>query len=474
MRAVTVNAAWPAANEMAAGATPVTRMAGGRRTHSTVVFVPTASTMTAPTTMPTTVPSTARTTLWPVLSALERSTESVPRTTQNPCSALCEVGDEHGARERGRAPEAVVQPGRVTVEVRRYALAGHGEQVGDTRRRSPEELIEPAASLGRHRALGVGGDLRDGVADLLGAEARVQRGRGRRGAAAHRVRLERGERVPERRDGVVQVVPRSLRSVQQPRAAVEHRRGGVLDRPGGGHAGAGVDRLRDAVQPLQLVDHPEDRPVRRSQAGGPERRREERAAQSLDGAVRRPSTPLPRRRSANPRHAPTIASRKGSAAGAGHRSVIARSEPAAAMPHPTRGSTGEDTLPRRHGQDEGEQERRRRPREHGADDRREQDGEPHDRHRRDRQPHGPRHQRSERRRAPRRRRRARPAPGAAGASSRRSRPAAASRTSRRRRRPPRSGRRRPPCRSRMPRAWRSPCARRGAAPRGRGRAAAAS
>ena len=384
-----------------------------------------------------------------------------------------DVGDEHGARQRGRAPEAVVQPGRVTVEVRGRALARDGEQVGDARRLAPEELIEPAASLGRHRGLGVGGDLRDGVADLLGAEARVQRGRGRGVAVAHRVRLERGERVPERRDGVVQVVPRSLRSVQQPRAAVEHRRGGVLDRPGGGHAGAGVDRLRDAVQPLQLVDHPEDRPVRRSEAGGPERRREERAAHALDGAVRAFGT-APAQAVRQP---PARADDRVPEGVHGRRGPQERHREERAG---RRDAPPEERLDRRghvaqgHGQDEGEQERRRRPREHGADDRREQDA------RTPRSPSRPPTARRSpppairRRRAPRRRRRARPAPGAAGASSRRSRPAAASRTSRRRRRPPRPGRRRPPCRSRRPRAWRSPCARHGAAPRGRGRAAAAS
>ena len=346
MRAVTVNAAWPAANEIAAGATPVTRMAGGRSTHSTVVFVPTASTMTAPTTMPTTVPSTARTTLWPVLSALERSTESVPRTTQNACSARTTSATSTAPASAGRAPEAVVQPGRVTVEVRCRALAGHGEQVGDARRRSPEELIEPAASLGRHRALRVGGDLRDGVADLLGAEARVQRGRrsgGRRCASrtprARRARPRASRRRRAGRPAIAPFRPAAPRSGRAPSprrapppgrwsrrrgASIASRRGPATAarRPSGGSPGPPFPGRRAGTA------------SRRTRGAVPRRRRPP------------PSAPLPRRRSANPRHAPTIASRKGSAAGAGHRSVIARSEPAAAMPHPMRGSTGEDTSPR--------------------------------------------------------------------------------------------------------------------------------
>ena len=40
---MTVNAAWPAANEIAAGAKPANRTANGSRTQSSVVFVPTSA-----------------------------------------------------------------------------------------------------------------------------------------------------------------------------------------------------------------------------------------------------------------------------------------------------------------------------------------------------------------------------------------------------------------------------------------------
>ena len=70
---------------MTAGATPARKTASGSTNHSSVVFVPIATSRAAPTMKPATVPSMARTASCPVFSAFERSTDSAPRTTQNEC-----------------------------------------------------------------------------------------------------------------------------------------------------------------------------------------------------------------------------------------------------------------------------------------------------------------------------------------------------------------------------------------------------
>ena len=82
---VSVNAACPPANEMHAGATPARKTASGSSNHSSVVFVPIPASRAAPATKPATVPAMARTASCPVFSAVERSTDSAPRTTQNAC-----------------------------------------------------------------------------------------------------------------------------------------------------------------------------------------------------------------------------------------------------------------------------------------------------------------------------------------------------------------------------------------------------
>ena len=65
------------------------RRRAGRQTgstaHSTASCVPMAITSSAPTTIPTAVPARALRIDQPVASAFDRSTESVPSTTQNPC-----------------------------------------------------------------------------------------------------------------------------------------------------------------------------------------------------------------------------------------------------------------------------------------------------------------------------------------------------------------------------------------------------
>ena len=82
---VSVKAAWPASNEIAAGATPANSTATGSSSQSAVMFVPTSHTSVPPIRSPAAVPPIARRTFWPVMSALERRTDSVPRTTQKEC-----------------------------------------------------------------------------------------------------------------------------------------------------------------------------------------------------------------------------------------------------------------------------------------------------------------------------------------------------------------------------------------------------
>ena len=88
MTTTTVKPACPAAKEIIDGAVPATSTATGRSNHSTTRCPATAIMITDPMTNPTAVPATARTAVDPVPSALDRNTDSVPRTTQNPCSTL--------------------------------------------------------------------------------------------------------------------------------------------------------------------------------------------------------------------------------------------------------------------------------------------------------------------------------------------------------------------------------------------------
>jgi hypothetical protein len=85
MNSTMVNAACPAANEIALGAYEPIRTATGRIAHSTVSCVPIPITSSEPRTIPTAVPARAERIDQPVPSALERSTDSVPSTTQKLC-----------------------------------------------------------------------------------------------------------------------------------------------------------------------------------------------------------------------------------------------------------------------------------------------------------------------------------------------------------------------------------------------------
>ena len=81
---VTVNAACPAAKEIAAGASPAIRIATGSSTQSRAVSLPRACTSAAPTTNPAVYRQGAQHVL-PRAQGVGRSTASVPKTTQKAC-----------------------------------------------------------------------------------------------------------------------------------------------------------------------------------------------------------------------------------------------------------------------------------------------------------------------------------------------------------------------------------------------------
>ena len=136
---VTVKAAWPAANEIAAGAKPATRIANGSSTHSTVELVPISSIRPAPTMKPASVPSSPRRAFWPMLSAFERSTDKRREHHPERVLHLGQVGTQHRQAEGDGAAQAVVQPDRVPVDVGVGPLLRRGERAGDARRLAAEE-----------------------------------------------------------------------------------------------------------------------------------------------------------------------------------------------------------------------------------------------------------------------------------------------------------------------------------------------
>ena len=145
---MSVNAAWPAANEIVAGARPASRTAGRSSTQSSVVLVPMSTTSTPPTTKPATVPSRPRSTF--CAGAQRVGAQHRERAEHDPEGVLHarEVGDEHREAEADGAADAVLQPQRVALDVGAGALVRGGERACQPGRLAAEELIEPAAPLG--------------------------------------------------------------------------------------------------------------------------------------------------------------------------------------------------------------------------------------------------------------------------------------------------------------------------------------
>ena len=83
MITVTVKAAWPATNPMALAAYDARKIAIGIAIHMSTGSLPASTAKRPPAAKPMTLPASACTVVRPVASAFERSTESVPSTTQN-------------------------------------------------------------------------------------------------------------------------------------------------------------------------------------------------------------------------------------------------------------------------------------------------------------------------------------------------------------------------------------------------------
>ena len=82
MITVMVKAAWPVTNPMALAAYDARKIAIGNAIHMTTGWLPAARAKSPPATNPMTLPASACTVVRPVPNAFERSTDSVPSTTQ--------------------------------------------------------------------------------------------------------------------------------------------------------------------------------------------------------------------------------------------------------------------------------------------------------------------------------------------------------------------------------------------------------
>ena len=129
---MTVNAACPAANEIAAGATPAsrTRAAAG----PTAPSCPCRSRENAaPMANPTAVPTSPRAMYCPVLSAFERSTESVPSTTQNECCTPVRSATSTASPSPTAPRTLLCSQTEWRLDVRPRALLGRGQRAASPR-----------------------------------------------------------------------------------------------------------------------------------------------------------------------------------------------------------------------------------------------------------------------------------------------------------------------------------------------------
>ena len=159
MSTVSVNAACAAANDIAAGASPASRTATGSTSHSSALFVPISHTRPRRRRSPPRCPASARSAVCPVLSALERSTDSAPSTTQKECWTLLRSADQHREPEPDGAAQAVLQPHRVPLEVRARALLGGRQRAREARRGRPSSRSSQVRRSAAAAATDVAGDL---------------------------------------------------------------------------------------------------------------------------------------------------------------------------------------------------------------------------------------------------------------------------------------------------------------------------
>ena len=273
---VSVNAAWPAAKEIAAGATPANRIATGSRNHSSVALVPITSSSAAPIDEPG---HRAQQSAQRRLTGAQRvRAQHRQRAQHHPEGVLHAraIGDEHrqcqADRRRARCcaatpscdPRAPSRAAGPRSTSRRCPPAGGREP-------DPASCAAPPPPSGR-----CCGRSRDREAQLLRAEARVER-----------------RELAERADGPSRRLPRQASVVRSPpgsRAVARAQRFGAsppvassssaprsstvaaatLTAHAAWSAGRSFDRRRgwidDRVQPVQLVDQAHDRPRGGAQA----------------------------------------------------------------------------------------------------------------------------------------------------------------------------------------------------------------
>ena len=409
-----MNPACPAVNETA-GAMPATRIATGSSAHSSAWFVPTSSTSAPPMTNPIVVPTSPRTRVLPGAQGVgaehRQGAEHDPERVLGPAQVRDQDGAGRARSRRGRCCAARPSAAR---RVRARVPGPRRSARRRPRGCRPSSLrhqvrASAAVAISMFAAIAV-----TAKRELLGAEARAERGRRARrrsppsrggSTSASGDRLHRAARADEVVEVVLQAVLRRLVRATAPcrrgragRAAARldlaHRRVGrpVPD-------GRGV--VEDHAEPDHLVDQPDDRARRRRQTRRAVRRGEERGAQRGDGGVgagdrRVDVLARPRRAGARPRRsaAPTAGGtprpRRRAAARCAARATAA-SPPAAtrrrpgasraAGPGSRRAAAG-----RGDGEDEAQQDRGARRRERRADHAREEHQEPDDEHRRGRDP----------------------------------------------------------------------------------------
>ena len=193
-------------------------------------------------------------TFWPVLSAFDRSTASVPSMTQNECWTPVSSATSTARAEADGAAHAVVQPDRVALDVSRRPLLGRRQRAGDAFRLAARAC---AASQLRRSAAAASGRCCPRSAETAklsswarkpGRAPRSRRGRGAVPAGRPLVRAlvsascasQLGERVGEAALGVPRVLGSAAWSSSTAAAAVLTRQAAVVDLDGSWWARCGA------------------------------------------------------------------------------------------------------------------------------------------------------------------------------------------------------------------------------------------
>ena len=151
---VMVKLAWPAANEMTAGAKPASRTAIGSRIHSTGVSVPMPAISAA---ADDEAGHGAEQRAQHVLAGAERvGPQHRQRAQHDPERVLHpgQVGHQHGQAQGDRAAHAVVQPDRVRLDVGAGPFLHRRQRPASPGRLAAQQLLPPGVVPGRPRSAG--------------------------------------------------------------------------------------------------------------------------------------------------------------------------------------------------------------------------------------------------------------------------------------------------------------------------------